>query len=85
MGYFVYILKSKKSNNYYIGSSQNPEIRLTYHNSIEKGFTSRYRPWEIVYKKEFDLKESAKAAEQKIKKWKSKLMIERIISVQINI
>jgi putative endonuclease len=85
MGYFLCILKSKVIDKYYIGSSQNPRLRLSYHNSIEKGFTSRYRPWEIVYEKEFDSKVSAQAAEQKIKKWKSKVMIERIISDLTNI
>ena len=68
-----------------IGSSQNPVLRLSYHNSIEKGFTSRYRPWEIVFKKEFDSKENAQLVEQKIKKWKSKVMIERIIRGDISV
>ena len=85
MGHSVYILKSKVIDKYYIGSSQNPVLRLSYHNSIEKGFTSRYRPWEIVFKKEFDSKENAQLVEQKIKKWKSKVMIERIIRGDISI
>ena len=85
MGHSVYILKSKVIDKYYIGSSQNPVLRLSYHNSIEKGFTSRYRPWEIVFKKEFDSKENAQLVEQKIKKWKSKVMIERILSGETQI
>ncbi len=80
MGYFLYILKSKSCNKYYVGSSQNPLTRLTYHNTIEKGFTSRYRPWEIVFIKEFDSKNNAHSAERKIKKWKSKVMKERVIN-----
>ena len=27
----------------------NAEERLDFHKTIEKGFTSRYRPWEIVF------------------------------------
>jgi len=83
MGYSLYILKSRKFNKYYIGSSQNPRLRLSYHNSVEKGFTSRYRPWDIVYEKEFNSKQQAQVIERKIKKWKSKVMIERIISNEI--
>jgi putative endonuclease len=85
MGYFLYILKSKVIDKYYIGSSQNPRLRLTYHNSVEKGFTSRYKPWEIVFEKEFDSKKSALAAEQKIKKWKSNVMIDQIITNEISL
>jgi putative endonuclease len=83
MGYFLYILKSKSYDKYYVGSSQNPMLRLSYHNSIEKGFTSRYRPWEIVFEQEFESKEKALSAERKIKKWKSKVMIERVIKKEI--
>jgi hypothetical protein len=39
MEYYLYILKSKVANKYYTGISQNPTIRLSYHNNIEKGFT----------------------------------------------
>ncbi|MEW6508697.1 MAG: GIY-YIG nuclease family protein, partial [Bacteroidota bacterium] len=42
MNWFLYILKSKLNEKHYIGISQNPVRRLEYHNSIEKGFTSRY-------------------------------------------
>ena len=52
MGYSVYILKSKKVEKFYIGYSSNPLRRLEFHNSVEKGFTSRYSPWELVYQKE---------------------------------
>jgi len=52
---------------------------------LEKGFTSRYRPWEIVFKQEFEWKELAQTAEQKIKNWKSKRMIQKIINGEIRI
>ncbi len=80
MGYSLYILKSKSFDKYYTGISQNPEVRLHYHNSLEKGFTSRYRPWEIIFTKEYPDKATAQNAEKKIKNWKSKVMIERILS-----
>lgn len=85
MSCFVYILKSKTTDKYYTGISENPSRRLEYHNTIEKGFTSRYRPWEIVFTIEFPDKISALAAERKIKNWKSRKMIEKLIDGSINL
>jgi len=83
--YFVYILKSKTSGKYYVGSSANPERRLNFHNTIEKGFTSRYRPWELVFKAEFPDKRTAQSAERKIKSWKSRVMIEKLIDGSVEL
>jgi putative endonuclease len=85
MIYYLYILKSINYPKYYIGISQNPEIRLQYHNTIEKGFTSRYRPWEKIFTKEYPDKVTAAAVEKKIKCWKSKVMIEKIISGELKL
>ena len=85
MGYSLYILRSKVSDKYYTGISQNPSVRLKYHNTKEKGFTSRYRPWENVYTKEIENKAEAMDAEKKVKKWKSKKMIEKLIRGEIEI
>lgn len=85
MTYYAYILKSQMIDKYYIGSSENPERRLQFHNTIERGFTSRYRPWEIVFKQEFESKNLAIAAERKLKKWRSKKMTERVIKGEIKL
>ena len=85
MNYFLYILKSGIIEKYYTGFSQNPHERLIYHNSIEKGFTSRYRPWNLVFTKGYNTKFEARQAELKIKKWKSKKMIEKLIQGEINL
>lgn len=85
MTYYVYILKSKSTDKYYTGISKNPERRLEFHNTIEKGFTSRYRPWELVFQKEYNSKEEAMVVEKKIKSWKSRKMIEKVISREINL
>ena len=85
MSYFVYILKSQSADKYYIGSSLDPERRLKFHNTIEKGFTSRYRPWELVYIKEYSSKKEALSAERKIKSWKSKKKVIKLINGEIDI
>jgi predicted GIY-YIG superfamily endonuclease len=64
---------------YYIGSSSDPYKRLFFHNSIEKGFTARYRPWKIVLIKKVDSKKIALQLETRIKKMKSQLFIEKLL------
>jgi putative endonuclease len=85
MKHSLYILQSKSCGKYYVGISQNPEIRVQYHNTIEKGFTSRYRPWKIVFTQEYETKETALAKERKVKRWKSKAMIENLIKGEIEL
>ena len=70
---------------YYIGSSSDPNRRLVYHNSLEKGFTSRFRPWKIVLTKEFDSKEIALKIENKIKGMKSHLFIDKLLTKEYSI
>ncbi|MCC6253707.1 MAG: GIY-YIG nuclease family protein [Ignavibacteriaceae bacterium] len=85
LNYYLYILRSLNFERYYVGISENVERRLKFHNTIEKGFTSRYRPWEVVFKQEFSGKEAAMKAEKKVKGWKSRKMIEKLIIREINI
>jgi putative endonuclease len=85
MPYYLYILQSQFNRKFYVGSSEDPHCRLLYHNSIEKGFTARYRPWKLVFVKEFPSKSLAQKAERKIKSWKSRLMIERLIKREITL
>lgn len=85
MKYFLYILKSETHAKYYTGISQNPHRRLEYHNTLEKGFTSRYRPWKMVFVKGYDSKNEALLIEKKIKSWKSKKMIEKVLNGEIEL
>ena len=85
MSYFLYILQSQSADKFYTGSSDDAQRRLKFHNSIEKGFTARYRPWVIVFTKEFPSKKLAQAAERKIKSWKSRIMILKLINGKVEI
>ncbi|MBA4310885.1 MAG: excinuclease ABC subunit C [Chlorobiaceae bacterium] len=85
MKHYIYILKSLSADKFYIGYSQNPAKRLLFHNTIDKGFTARFRPWEIIFTQEFSTKQEALFAERKIKNWKSKEMINLLIEGIINI
>lgn len=83
--YYFYVLYSRTFDHYYSGSSEDPKRRLTFHNSIEKGFTARYRPWKLVFIQEFPTKYAAQQAERKVKSWKSKIMIEKLLRGEISL
>ena len=78
--YCLYILKSESAPRYYYGISEDPERRLSCHNSIEKGFTSRYRPWKLVFVKQYPSRTEAHRAELTVKRWKSRSMTEKLIA-----
>ena len=70
--YYLYILFSDSIDRYYIGISHDPAMRLHYHNTSNKGWTRRGRPWELVFTKEFDNKADAQEWESKLKSIKKK-------------
>jgi putative endonuclease len=79
MGYFLYILRSEAAGKHYVGISSHPERRLEFHNTVERGFTSRYRPWRLVYTKGFSTKAEAAQAERMVKRRKSRGFIMELI------
>ncbi len=78
--HYTYILYSASRDRYYIGSSADVADRLAIHNSNHKGFTGKTGDWKVVYTEAFNLKNEALIREKKIKSWKSRRMIERLIS-----
>jgi predicted GIY-YIG superfamily endonuclease len=83
MGCWIYILHSEVVDRFYVGQSNDPERRLEFHNTIEKGFTSRYRPWRLVFKKEYATRHEARTAEILIKGWKSRRKIAKLVNGDI--
>ena len=80
--FYIYILYSFKSDIYYIGQSENLWDRLIQHNNSDKDtFTSKHRPW--ILKSIFFAGNSRAEAlkfERKIKKMKSRTVIEDLIN-----
>ena len=77
----TYILFSERLNKFYIGHTDSSvEERLQKHLSNHDGFTSKAKDWQIVFSKEFEDKSAAFAFERKIKNWKSRAAIEKLIS-----
>lgn len=76
---WLYVLKNEK-NKYYIGSTINLERRLKEHNYGNTRSTKRNRPWHVVFSQKFDCIILTKKAERKIKSYKSRVILEKIIS-----
>lgn len=77
---FFYILHSKFLKQYYVGhTSEALEERLRKHLSNHSGFTGNAKDWAVVYFEEFETKSLAFQRELEVKKWKSKLKIEKLI------
>ena len=78
--YFVYILFSPSKDRFYIGSSSDLTDRLKKHNTNHKGFTGGTADWHIVYSERYPNKPEAIQREREIKKWKSRIMIQKLVS-----
>lgn len=78
--YFLYILKSDKTNRYYIGSTNNVNRRLEEHNSGHTKSLLYQRPLRMVFTKEYASMIEAKRVELKLKKYKNRNILEKIIS-----
>ena len=82
MSHLVYILHSETLDKYYVGRTENIELRLQYHNDpIEsRKFTARGVPWVLKCSMVCSSKEHSVRLEDFIKKLKSRSFIERIIN-----
>ena len=64
----VYILFSESYNKHYTGFTTNIEMRLKSHNELsDKGYTKKYRPWRLIYSKDFLSKSEAMNYEKWLK------------------
>jgi len=65
--FYVYLLQSKKTDKFYIGSSSNVRDRLNQHNSGIVQSTKAGIPWELVYFEAFKSKKDGLIREKKLK------------------
>ena len=80
MSYF-YILFSETLDKFYIGhTTEQLEERLRKHLSDHSGYTSKTKDWIIVYFEEYQSKSLAYRRELEVKKWKSKIRINKLIN-----
>jgi putative endonuclease len=75
----LYILQSLKTDSYYIGITTNLAQRIRFHNSGYVKATKYKKPYKLVFRQEFQNIHLAHKAELKIKSWKRKDFIDKII------
>jgi len=76
---FVYILKSVNFPKTYVGSTVDVEKRLREHNEGSSTFSSRYMPWILIYKEEYDNLSEARRREKYFKSAAGRRYIKKYI------
>jgi putative endonuclease len=78
--FVVYILYAKKFNKNYTGFTSNLIERFKSHNVLaSKGYTIKFRPWEVIYVEFFISKSEAMKREKFLKTGKGREFIKKII------
>lgn len=77
----VYILHSQKLGKYYIGFTQNIDLRLDFHqNDVQtRKFTYKADDWELIFTIECKSKEQGLSIEKHIKAMKSRVYIQNLM------
>jgi len=66
--FVVYALYSSAFDKIYIGFTSNMEERFKSHNELsKKGWTLKFRPWQIIYQESFSSKAEAMKREKEFK------------------
>lgn len=78
-GQGVYILQSQKNSRFYVGSTENIERRFKEHCNGLVCSTKNIRPLGLVFFQNYDCIKTARQIEYKLKKLKSRKIIEKII------
>lgn len=78
--FFVYALYSVTYDKIYIGFTSDIEQRFKSHNELgQKGWTIKFRPWQIIYKEEHYLKADAMKREKQLKSASGRNFIRSLI------
>ena len=79
--YTIYVLYSKAFKKIYIGYTADLEDRFNSHNKMAtKGYTIKYRPWEILLTEEFENKIDAIKREKQLKSGGGRRYIWEVVS-----
>jgi putative endonuclease len=67
--HYVYILKSLKDQNYYVGLSADVEKRLQAHNAGKVRSTKQRRPFKLIHSQQFETLRAAREREKFLKSY----------------
>ena len=80
MKYFVYVLKSEKDGDLYIGYSESPMRRLAEHNSGKTRSLFNRRPLVMVYQEEYDNELEARRRERFLKSGQGRKFLRVVVT-----
>jgi len=75
----MYILKSKTTGTFYVGSAVDGAARFAEHQRGQSPYTRSRGPWDLVYQEHYSALAEARRREQQIKSWKSHRSIQQLI------
>ena len=81
MQYTVYVLKSGKTGRYYVGCTNDLDLRLQQHNQGMTKSTKGYRPWRVIYVERYESLSQARQREIQIKAWKNRAYMDRALAL----
>ena len=82
----VYVLYSPKHHKIYIGFTSDLENRMDSHNIYsKKGYTAKFRPWEIVFTEDYEVKKEATNREKQLKTAKGREFIWVVVKEKYNL
>ncbi|MCK4905493.1 GIY-YIG nuclease family protein [bacterium] len=79
---YVYILKSKKDESFYIGSTKNVNERLKQHNKGYNVSTKKKIPWVLIRTEKYNDKSLALKREKFLKSGKGREVLKNLCSLR---
>ena len=76
--FIVYVLFSGPHQKHYTGFTSNLADRLLSHQALGKDWTSKFRPWKLIYTKEFIEKREAMQYEKWLKTGVGRAFIKKL-------
>ena len=80
--FHTYVLRSQRTGRYYIGSTDNLEQRLIYHNTNKTRYTRGKGPWYLAWSELHSSRSEVVKREREIKGWKSRPYMERMLNIE---
>jgi len=79
--YYVYALYSREYNTIYIGYTSNLDQRIKAHNHpLNRGYSGKFRPWELLYSETHDDKKTAMKREKQLKTAQGREFVKSLLS-----
>jgi putative endonuclease len=79
MFWYVYVLKSLKSKELYIGLTKNLKKRVTEHNRRKNFSTKPYIPWQLIHYEAYRNQRDAKRREKYLKTNQGARLLKRML------